>query len=544
MNLTVWDEETIARYTGAGYWDDQALGDRLRDLAEARPDEVAFIEGSGATVSWADYYETAQRLARLFSSMASESVAVLIRDGWLLHAIYVGAEYAGRVVVGIGPRAGDREIAHILRTTGTQCLVTTPHHRGRDTPDLVAALAELGTEVTDHVTIDGRVASDLVVNRNGTVVELGPVPDADERQTSRLIGPNELFFINSTSGTTGLPKCVMHTQNRWKYFHKQCIQFRPDDVFLVAVANPFGFGIWMSHTSPLMLGAPTVLMEDFSVTAMLDLIEQHQVTVLAAVTTQVLMMLNDPSLAERDLRSLRVIQTGGERVPFARSVELERATGAHVLQFYGSNESGCLSRTEVAQTVEQRLGTAGRVIPEMNVRIFDDDGNDITATGGPGRCACKGPSISPGYFASPEGNEALFRPDGWMYLGDIVTIDGDGFIRVEGRVSDFIIRGGHNISAGAMEEELLSHPRIAEVAVVGVPDETFGERACAVVVTTDGAPIELDGLLDHLAQRGVTKTMWPERLVTLSSLPRSTGGKVAKQAIRDLVAAQFAETAG
>jgi acyl-CoA synthetase len=539
MIRDVWDSETIARYTKDGHWDDQSLGDRLRQLAHERPDAVAFIDEQDKKITWAEYFESAQQFAQVFAANGKDSVAILIHDGWLLHALYMAAEYAGVVVVGIGPRAGDREIAHILRTTGTRFLVTPSRHRSRDTDDLISSLAELEFIVEDHLKVDGAYPSELQVSLNGAQQTLNSAGDLDLR--GRRIGPNQLFFINSTSGTTGLPKCVMHTQNRWKYFHNKCIQFQPDDVFLVAVANPFGFGIWMSHTSPLMLGAPTVLMENFSVGSMLDLIERHRVTVLAAVTTQVLMLLNEPGIEHRHLDSLRIIQTGGERVPFARSVELEQITGAYVLQFYGSNESGCLSRTETTQTVEQRLGTAGQVIPEMNVRVFDDDGNDVTNTGQSGRSACKGPSLSPGYFGSHEGNKELFRSDGWMYLGDIVSIDSNGFLRVEGRASDFIIRGGHNISAAMMEEELLSHPKIAEVAVVGVPDETFGERACAVVVTAGDMTIDLSELLAHLAQRAVSKTMWPEHLVTMSELPRSTGGKVAKQTIREILAVSFAE---
>jgi acyl-CoA synthetase len=191
----------------------------------------------------------------------------------------------------------------------------------------------------------------------------------------RALGPNELFFINSTSGTTGMPKCVMHTQNRWKYFHTKCRQFVPDDVFMVVVPSPFGFGLWMAHFSPTMLGAKTVLMRDFDVDATLEAIERHRVTVLAAVTTQVLMLLASPNLATTDLSSLRIVQSGGERVPFEPAAEFERRTGAKILQFYGSNEAGCVCGTTVDDTIAKRLGTPAGYFPRCTC-----DSSTTTAT--------------------------------------------------------------------------------------------------------------------------------------------------------------------
>jgi acyl-CoA synthetase len=167
----------------------------------------------------------------------------------------------------------------------------------------------------------------------------------------------------------------------------------------------------------------------------------------------------------------------------------------------------------------------------MHVRLFDDDGTDVTATG-VGRSACKGPGITPGYYGNADANAKLFRPDGWMYLGDIVQIDEDGYLSVVGRTADFIIRGGHNISAPAVEEELLTHPRVAMAAVVGMADEIVGERVCAYVVTDDGADLELHDLTQFLAARGVSKSMWPERVVRIDELPRGSGGKVAKAELR------------
>src|SRR5262249_28840837 len=253
---------------------------------------------------------------------------------------------------------------------------------------------------------------------------------------------------------------------------------------------------------------------------------------LAAVSTQFVMLLNAPELEHHDLTSLRVLFTGGEMVPYHRAAEFEDRTGCKVLQFYGSNETGALSRTTLEDPRDRRLRTAGRVIPEMHVRLFSEEGGDVTESGGPGIAACKGAVNCLGYYDDPEANERLYTRDGWMLTGDFCTIDADGYLTVAGRASDFIIRGGKNISAAQVEDEVSSHPSVALAAAVAMPDPVFGERVCAYVELHLDASLDLDELREHLAARGVGKELWPERLVVLDTLPRASGGKVAKGDLR------------
>ncbi len=226
--------------------------------------------------------------------------------------------------------------------------------------------------------------------------------------------------------------------------------------------------------------------------------------------------------------------TGGEAVPYERAAEFEDLFGAAVLQFYGSNETGALSRTTVSDSRERRLRTAGRVIDEMAVRLFDTDGSDITGQGRPGVPGCRGPATCLGYYDDDEANGRLITPDGWMLMGDLVEIDDDGYLTVVGRTSDFIIRGGKNISAPSVEAEVGTHPGVAMVAAVAIPDEVFGERVCVYVEVRPGwEDLTLDALAVHLRRRGVTQEWFPERLVIVDSLPRSSGGKVAKARLRE-----------
>jgi len=257
--------------------------------------------------------------------------------------------------------------------------------------------------------------------------------------------------------------------------------------------------------------------------------------VLAAVSTQFVMLLNSPALAAHDLSSLRVLFTGGEMVPFERAHEFEGRTGAKVLQFYGSNETGALSATTLDDSLELRLRSAGRVIPEMHVRLLDPETDaDITSTGGPGVPAGKGPTLCLGYWDDDAANQQLFTADGWMRMGDLATIDAAGYLTVVGRTFDVIIRGGKNVSAAQVEREVGTHPAVALCAAVAMPDPIFGERVCVFAELRAGhSELTLETLNAHLAERGTGKELWPERLEILDELPRSSGGKLAKGDLAD-----------
>jgi len=506
------DPGDAARYHAAGWWGNLTVSDLVSSHAVTRGHAYAFVTPEGAT-TWSEYDRAADHVAGALAAAGvrrGDRVAVVLPDGPEVHAVFVGAERAGAVVVGIGARAGGREVAHLVGRTGASLAVT-------DRDDVPVARRLSLAEALDGPPLQG------------SAIASGP-----------RLGPDDLFLLNSTSGTTGLPKCVMHTQNRWFYFHQLAVEageLVAGDVFLSAIPAPFGFGLWTAHFTPAILGSPTVVAERFDAGQTLDLIERERVTVLACVSTQFILMLEEQAVRPRDLASLRAMFTGGEAVPYERAAEFEERTGAMVLQFYGSNETGALSRTTTRDTRERRLRTAGRVIDDMQVRMFDESAADITGSGRPGIPGCRGPATCIGYWDDEVANASLFTDDGWMLMGDVVEIDGEGYLRVVGRVSDFIIRGGKNISAPAVEEEVGTHPGIAMVAVVGVPDPVFGERVCAVVEVRGGwEALQLADITGHLAARGVTKEWWPERLVVVDALPRSSGGKVAKGELRRMMA--------
>ena len=542
--------DRAAEYRARGWYGDVTLADHVRRHASDRPGATAFVADAGR-LSWSGYDRASDRVATALVGAglpAGARVGVWLPDSATVHVAFLGAEKAGVTVVGIGARAGAREIRHLLTTTGATTLVTLAVHRGRPTAEVVDELRADGLDLL-HVVLPlfeapgpegdgpggGGLAAPILVGGE----EAAGTDRVDPAElAARRLGPDDLFLVNSTSGTTGLPKCVLHHQNRWLYFHEKAVEhggLAPEDVFLGAVPAPFGFGLWTSHFSPTVLGSPTVVSERFDAARALDAIEAEQVSVLGCVSTQFIMMLNDPRVDERDLSSLRVMFTGGEAIPYERAREFEERTGCTVLQFFGSNETGLLSGTRLGDPPERRLRTAGRLIPEMNVRLYEED-RDVTERGW-GQPACKGPATSIGYLGDADTQAGLFTSDGWMLMGDLCTIDDEGWLTVTGRLSDIIIRGGKNISAPQVEDEVNTHPSVALASAVARPDPTFGERVAVYAELHPGAELTLDGLLAHLRERGTSKEILPEHLVVLDRLPRSSGGKVAKGELRKMAIA-------
>ncbi|MGB8404824.1 MAG: class I adenylate-forming enzyme family protein [Mycobacterium sp.] len=502
--------DEVAHYRAIGWWSDTTLSDAVRANATDVPDRIAYLNHPDFRLTWRQFDAAADALARELAGAGvrhGDRVAVWHGDTVAIHVLFVAIERCGAVVVGVGARAGTSEVTAILRGAGPPLLITDPQRHDAAS----GVTAELGCGLL--------MLSDLSV---------GVAP----AQPHGPLDPDEVFLINSTSGTTGLPKCVVHTQNRWYYFHQQAVAnglLTSDDVFLPVIPTPFGFGLWTSHITPIHLGASAILLERFTAAAACAAIERHRVSVLCCVSTQLTMIMADPAAREHDLSSLRVVFTGGEALPYRPASEFETLTGAKILQFYGSNETGLLSGTTVHDSLEHRLRTGGQIVADMAVRLFDGD-TDVTATGR-GQPACRGPATSLGYLGGTD-HDKLFTPDGWMRMGDICEIDADGYLRVTGRTSDFIVRGGKNISANQVEDYVTTHPAVAVAAAVAMPDPVFGEKVCVYVELIGSTALDLPELCAHLLAQGVSKELLPERLIVLGELPRSSGGKVAKGQLR------------
>lgn len=524
--MKIQDAEERAEYIARGFWGNETLSDVVARHAETQPDGAAY-RWLDAELSWSGYHALADAIASRLVGMGvapGDRVVVFLPDGGGVHGAFLGCERAGAVAVGVGWRAGAREL-HAL--TGK----TSPR----------AAILPADTELGDAQILCSDLGIPDCLVLEGLDAHPQPVDGATAALPGLAIGASDLWLINSTSGTTGLPKCVMQTQNRWRFFHQLAVEFgelgREPERIMSVVPAPFGFGLWTAHFTPTLLGAPCTVQPRFDAREAALAIAEQRISVLCAVSSQFVMILD--AADDLDLTSLRVLFTGGERLPLERSREFEARTGCTVLNFYGSNETGTLSGTRVGDPLEKRISTGGRTIETMQVRLYDDRGQRIPGDIGVGIPACRGPATSPGYYNDDAANEELFTEDGWMLMGDYVEIDAEGWLRVIGRSADFIVRGGKNISAPAVEEEVSTHPNVIQAAAVPIPDERLGEIVGVCVQLRPDTELDLEALRTHLVSRGVSKEWWPERIAIVEAFPTSSGGKIAKGELRERVGELF-----
>lgn len=303
-----------AHYHAAGWWSDRTLSQTVRENAIAHPDKPAYVDYPDSTLTWNEFDCAALRLAAQLAGLGvrpGDRVAVWHGDTAAIHMLFVAVERCGAVVVGIGARAGSREATQILRVTEPRLLISDAARRSSAQATVSALTSGISALVLDGMSLDA---------------------DTPSRPPAAGVGADDVFLINSTSGTTGLPKCVVHTQNRWHYFHQQAVAngaLNSDDIFLPVIPAPFGFGIWTAHTTPIYLGATTVLLEKFDAQAACEAIARHRVSVLCCVSTQLMMIMADGASRENDLSSLRVVFTGGEALPLSAGRRLRRAHRRH-----------------------------------------------------------------------------------------------------------------------------------------------------------------------------------------------------------------------
>jgi 2,3-dihydroxybenzoate-AMP ligase len=302
----------------------------------------------------------------------------------------------------------------------------------------------------------------------------------------------------------------------------------------------------ISHNLPLACpglqgfifrGATVVLSTDLSPEAIFQLVEKHRVTHIHVVPALLIRWLADPAISRFDLSSLRVIQSGGQRLQPETRIKCEQLIpSARVQENFGMAE-GVLMFVRLDDPAEVRRETVGRPIcPDDEIMLLDDDDN-IVPFGEVGEFCCRGPYTLRGYYAAEEHNKRAFTPDGFYRSGDLMRQHPSGNYMVEGRKKDLINRGGEKISAEEIENLILSHPAVQNVACVPVPDPALGERMCACLVLHPGHRLSFDELIAFLETKEMARIKLPERLLILNELPLSNFGKVSKKKLSEMAVA-------
>ncbi len=482
--------------------DARTVVDVLDEVASAHPDVDAYIDGEARLT----YSGLAAKSAGWANTMAEHGigrgdvVAISLPSSVEYAVAYLGALRLGAVATGINPRLGRREVEGIV---------------ARARPSAVIA-------VDRHATAG---YSGVVFERS----DVADVPYADPSARPVQLSPDDPVAIVWTSGTTGQPKGAVFDHRRLEALSRATGELSmPFDRRLSPV--PFAHVGYMTRLWDEIANVMTsvIVPTPWSAVGALDLIEQERITVGQGVPTQWELMLRQPDLDQRDMSSLRLIATGAARVPASLVAALRQTFGCPVVVRYATTAASVIAGTRAGDPPAVLEATVGAPCPTVEIRIADDDGRAVPE-GSVGMIEVRSPAVMSGYFG--EDVESPIRPGGWLVTGDAGSLDGDGRIHLVGRRSEMYIRGGYNIYPLEVEQVLLEHPSVSEVAVAGVPDVVLGAVGMAWVAWVPGAPVPgLDGLRQWCKEQ-LADYKAPDRLAVVGSLPRNQMGKVDKVAL-------------
>ena len=520
----------------AGFWSDQTLLEFFSRHARNDPGRLAVVGYEAASnrrtaLTYGELQQAAERIAANLLRLGvkpGEVVSYQLPNWWHFMALHLALLRIGAVTNPIMPIFRDREMEFMLTLAETRVLIVPQRFRDFDHAAMADRL-KVKVPTLEHIVVIGSGDDrdfEAVLNAPGKRIEAATAAPADD-----------VVQLLYTSGTTGEPKGVMHTSNTLlnsvRYFEDR-VHLTASDIVLMASPMAHQTGFLVGLLLPLYLGGRVVLQDIWNPAKAADIIETERVTMTMASTPFLADLTAEAELRPKAITSLRTFVSAGAPIP---RVLVRRATehlGAHITSGWGMTENGLVTTTKLDDPPEKVFETDGCPSQGMEVRVVDEGGK-VMPHNEEGRLQARGPGTFVGYLKRPH----LYAVDldGWFETGDLARKDKDGYIRITGRTKDIVIRGGENVPVIEIEQLMYRHPAVQEVAIVGVPDERLGERACACVVLRQGASLSLADLSGYMAENTVAKNYWPERVEVLDALPKTPSGKVQKFKLREIVSA-------
>ncbi|MBV9362981.1 MAG: AMP-binding protein [Solirubrobacterales bacterium] len=496
--------------------------DDLDRHARERPGERAVVEisadGSVRELTWGALKNDADGVAAALGWLGvavGEPVAFQLPNRLEFLTIALGVLRAGGVCEPLMPIFRERELAFMLGESRARILFVPDHFRGRDHAPMADGLRTVLPDL-EHV----------IVLPDAFQLLLAEVP----RLTAPAPDPHGLAQLLFTSGSTGEPKGALHRHDvldRAADHHIEHFRLGPDDVIYVPspLAHQTGFlyGMWIA----LRLGVPQVLQEVWDAETGLDAIRRFGVTFVQAATPFLADLTRVAEETGEQPERLRTFVATGAAIPRELARRSREVLEAEVGGAWGTTESCLGCAFAPGDPPERAWGSDGRALAGAELRVVDDAGRPLPV-GEEGNFEVHTDCLFDGYLNRPELTAEAITIDGWYRTGDLARIDESGYVRITGRVKDVINRGGEKVPVAEIEQLLHAHPAVADVAIVAMPDERLGERACAFVV----GDLDFDSMLAYLDSCRVSKTYWPERLELVDSLPRTPSGKIQKFVLR------------
>jgi acyl-CoA synthetase (AMP-forming)/AMP-acid ligase II len=480
--------------------------------------------------SWTEFDGRINRLANALIDLGakrSDHVAVFSKNCNEFLETYFACARSGTICTAINYRLSPRELSYVIDNSEAKILIVAE--------EFLDTLAEFRADLkqVEHYVVIGSAPDDMKSYDEITGAASDAEPDLE-------LDEEDVVLQMYTSGTTGLPKGAMLTHRNLCTNAIGCafgMNFQSDDCMLM-VAPLYHMAAGMTSLATILQGGPIFLHADFNPVAILDDLEGGEITVVLLIPVMANFLLQMPGIEERDFSKLRGIVYGASPMPVEVLRKAMEVFGCEFVQGYGQTESSavlCVLGPEdhvLDGTPEQerRLGSAGREVFGTQVRVVDEEDKDVEP-GQIGEVIGRGANVMKGYWNMPEASAETLR-DGWLRTGDLGTMDEDGYVYILDRVKDMIISGGENVYSREVEEVLYAHPCVAEAAVIGVPDDKWGESVMAVIVLRDGHEATGEEIIEFCRDK-LAGYKRPRSVEIIDSLPRNLSGKVLKKILRE-----------
>jgi len=523
-------QELIDDYIARGYWDTISIADTLKRNARQYPHREAIVD-SKTRFTWSELKQIADRVATGLLEMGikrDQAIVVQVPSSTTTLVLLMACHQAGIVTCFPPMTFRHREMRYVLKTLRAAGVVTVWKDKRFDFFTMIKEIASDVPQLNLVWVVDDNIpqgALPFTLLREKT---LGG-EDCRERLQKYAFDPFEVSVIVLSSGTTGVPKLIEHTGASLKAAGWGVVErakLTKEDVFGIIAPLSGGPGL-QTWWAALQLGAKVCLLEHFTPEEALELIERERVTFLSAVPTQLIRMLKEANVKQYELSSLKVIRTGAAALDASLAKEAEARLNCKVVIAGGSQETHSFAQSGVDDPQDKRLQTVGKPFPGNEIKIVNDQKEEVPV-GRVGELLVRGAATSSGYYENPIATLSAwgeFGGGGWFRTGDLAKVDEEGYLILVGRKKGMILRGGQNIYPREIEDLLVSHPKVKQAAVVGIPDSIMGERACACVTVVAGQEFAFEEMTSFLRQNGLAIHKLPERLEVLQELPSLADGQ-------------------
>jgi len=526
----------------------RTLSQVLRDTTSAFAQRNAILDPSGVTMTYEELNAAVDRLARGLIDLGvgkGEKVGLWMPNipEWVV--AYFAIARIGAVVVPMNTRYKTHEVEYILNDSEATTLFAMDSFVGIDYISMIAQIRE-NVPSLEHVVMVGDVGERM--HPFEQVVTRGAACAADGALRARegACDPLDNVFILYTSGTTGNPKGAMLSHHNIAQNAEQVTEVlhtSEDDVFLLGVPFFHCFGCVMGIAGVITWGASLVPMQVFKPVEALELVERFGVSVLYGVPTMFVLELEESRKGKGgattyDLKTLRTGIMAGAPCPVEVMRGVMEEMHCNVSIAYGLTEaSPVITMTRFDDPIERRVETVGRALDGIEVKIADDDHQPV-ATDEMGELACRGYNVMLGYYRLPDKTAEAIDSEGWLYSGDLATMDDEGYVKIVGRKKDMLICGGFNVYPAEIEEYLFTHPKVQNVSVIGIPDDVFGEVAAAYIIPREGATIDPQEIVDFCVGE-IANFKVPRYVGIVNEFPMTQSGKIQKFKLREIAKADL-----